>query len=276
MGALKDDDLLAKHPKKEHDPELIASLPESFDARDKWPNCPSLNEIRDQGACGSCWAVAAVAAMTDRYCIYSNGTENFHFSAQDVVSCGAIFGDGCHGDLPPMAWLYWVDEGIVSGGIYNSSQGCRPYEVAPCEHHTSGNLPPCDKIVETPKCLNSCLADCMDYYEEKRHGKEYYILDKEEDIKAELFENGPLEVAFDVYEDFLTYKEGVYKHKRGSKLSGHAVKVLGWGVENDTKYWLIANSWNAHWGDEGYFKILRGENHCGIEEAAIGGVPIIQ
>ena len=30
-------------------------LPDSFDARKKWPNCKSINETRDQGSCGSCW-----------------------------------------------------------------------------------------------------------------------------------------------------------------------------------------------------------------------------
>lgn len=31
------------------------SLPDSFDARLQWPNCPTIKEIRDQGSCGSCW-----------------------------------------------------------------------------------------------------------------------------------------------------------------------------------------------------------------------------
>ena len=31
------------------------SLPDSFDARKQWPNCPTIKEIRDQGSCGSCW-----------------------------------------------------------------------------------------------------------------------------------------------------------------------------------------------------------------------------
>lgn len=31
------------------------TLPENFDAREQWPNCPTIKEIRDQGSCGSCW-----------------------------------------------------------------------------------------------------------------------------------------------------------------------------------------------------------------------------
>lgn len=31
------------------------NLPENFDARAKWSHCPTIQEIRDQGACGSCW-----------------------------------------------------------------------------------------------------------------------------------------------------------------------------------------------------------------------------
>lgn len=30
-------------------------LPTNFDARQQWPNCPSVSQIRDQAACGSCW-----------------------------------------------------------------------------------------------------------------------------------------------------------------------------------------------------------------------------
>lgn len=38
-------------------------LPENFDARSNWPYCPTIQEIRDQGSCGSCWAFGAVEAM---------------------------------------------------------------------------------------------------------------------------------------------------------------------------------------------------------------------
>ena len=76
-----------------------------------------------------------------------------------------------------------------------------------------------------------------------------------------------------MYEDFLHYKSGVYIHKHGSGLGGHAIRILGWGVEDGVKYWLCANSWNTDWGDNGYFKILRGENHLGIEDEVVAGIP---
>jgi cathepsin B len=48
---------------------------------------------------------------------------------------------------------------------------------------------------------------------------------------------------------------------------------LGWGVENGTPYWLVANSWNSDWGDNGYFRILRGKDECGIEGSISAGLP---
>lgn len=47
--------------------------------------------------------------------------------------------------------------------------------------------------------------------------------------------------------------EGVYQYVAGRYIGRHAVKLLGWGNENGTDYWLAANSWNPDWGDEGNF-----------------------
>lgn len=55
-------------------------------------------------------------------------------------------------------------------------------------------------------------------------------------------------------------------------LGGHAIKLLGWGEENGTPYWLLANSWNETWGDHGFFKVLRGVNECGIEGGLYAGL----
>lgn len=275
LGALKDD-YYKKLPTVTHELELIESLPENFDPRDKWPNCPTLNEIRDQGSCGSCWAFGAVEAMTDRYCIYSNGTKHFHFSAEDLLSCCPICGLGCNGGIPTLAWEYWKHFGLVSGGNYNSSQGCRPYEIAPCEHHVPGDRMPCSGDTKTPKCYRTCRDGySTPYKQDKQYAKHIYSIRGGEDhIKAELFKNGPVEGAFTVYADLLSYKSGVYKHVAGNALGGHAIKIMGWGVENDNKYWLIANSWNSDWGDNGFFKIARGEDECGIESSIIGGEPL--
>ena len=76
-----------------------------------------------------------------------------------------------------------------------------------------------------------------------------------------------------VYEDFINYRSGVYQHVTGGFLGGHAVRLLGWGVENGTPYWLVANSWNEDWGDRGYFKILRGKDECTFEDNIVAGLP---
>ncbi|KAM3178596.1 hypothetical protein ACTXT7_002223 [Hymenolepis weldensis] len=256
--------------------EEMAVLPPEFDARKAWPKCTTIGEIRDQGNCGSCWAFGAVEAISDRICIHSNGTEIVRISADDLVSCcGIKCGFGCSGGIPENAWKYWVEDGIVTGGLYDSHDGCRPYEIPPCEHHTKGNLPDCHGNARTPKCLRRC-ADGYDveYNADKYFADSVYnVRANEVEIMKEIMTNGPVEADFIVYADFLTYYSGVYQHVKGGFLGGHAVKILGWGEENGTKYWLCANSWNSDWGDEGFFKILRGHNHCGIESDINAGIP---
>jgi cathepsin B len=90
-------------------------------------------------------------------------------------------------------------------------------------------------------------------------------------IQADIAKYGTVTAAFTVYSDFPTYKSGVYKHVTGSALGGHAIKILGWGVENGQDYWLVMNSWNDQWGDNGLFKIARGTNECGIESQVSAG-----
>jgi cathepsin B len=71
----------------------------------------------------------------------------------------------------------------------------------------------------------------------------------------------------------MAYKSGIYKYTRGSLLGGHAVKIIGWGVENGINYWIVANSWGAGWGEAGFFKIQQGE--CSFEYKFITGDPIV-
>ena len=53
----------------------------------------------------------------------------------------------------------------------------------------------------------------------------------------------------------------------------HCVKIIGWGEEDGVPYWLIANSWNVYWGENGFFRILRGNNTCGVENLVSAGIP---
>jgi len=265
-------------PVKDVEAEFAAinqEIPENFDARQQWPDCPTISEIRDQGGCGSCWAFGAVEAMSDRICIHSEGKVNAHLSAENLVSCCYGCGFGCNGGFPGAAWSYWVKKGIVTGGNYNSSQGCQPYIIPACEHHTTGDRPPCGEAGGTPKCIKTCDKDyTVAYKEDLYYGSSSYSVKQHvKDIQLEIMNNGPVEGALTVYEDFPTYKSGVYQHVHGKALGGHAIRILGWGVENDTPYWLIANSWNSDWGDNGYIKLLRGSNHCGIEAQITAGLP---
>jgi cathepsin B len=255
--------------------EFVASLPTSFDSRSNWPNCSTMSAIRDQGSCGSCWAVSAAETMSDRVCVASSGSVQKYLSAEDILSCcGWFCGQGCQGGYPSSAWDYFQSTGVVTGGEWESAQGCYPYQIASCDHHVNGTKPPCGQEVPTPACARKCLDAGFTWSTDKNFGASAYSVGSSQDaIMSEIMKNGPVQAAFTVFEDFLSYKSGVYHHTTGQELGGHAVKILGWGVENNSPYWLVANSWNTDWGDQGYFKILRGVDECGIEDSIVAGIP---
>nr|RZC37300.1 cathepsin B [Asbolus verrucosus] len=245
---------------KVHD--IVGDIPETFDARTKWPNCASLNRIRDQGSCGSCWAFASVESMSDRICIHSSGSTQFIFSAEDLLSCCTSCGD-CGGGYMMTALDFWIEQGIVSGGDINSNEGCRPYTAGP---YNNG---------ETPTCTKSCRNGySLGYSQDKHYGSEDYVVSSAiEQIQYEVLNNGPIIVNFEVFDDFYNYQSGVYRYVSGGSAGFHVVKIIGWGVENGQPYWLIANSWGSNWGDNGFFKMLRGRNECGIENYPYAALP---
>jgi cathepsin B len=253
----------------------IPDLPENFDLREEYPYCNSLFEIRDQANCGSCWAVASVETMSDRHCIISKGLQRPILSASAVISCCVLGCKGCGGGLPYEAFIYWKGSGIPTGGDYGDTETCLPYFLPKCNHHLiDTGLPDCPEIAKEPSCDKTCQEGYdKDYKEDRYFASEYYTVRGEEEIKTEIYERGSIESSFLVYEDFVDYKEGVYQHVEGDLLGGHAIKIIGWGVENGVKYWLCVNSWNEFWGDRGYFKILRGVNHCGVEGNIVTGMP---
>eukprot|EP01060_Flectonema_neradi_P026849 TRINITY_DN362_c0_g1_i10.p1 TRINITY_DN362_c0_g1~~TRINITY_DN362_c0_g1_i10.p1 ORF type:complete len:347 (+),score=89.19 TRINITY_DN362_c0_g1_i10:48-1043(+) len=270
---------LKDHPKYVRLPEKtvvpLANLPTDFDARTQWgTKCPVILTVRDQSSCGSCWAFGSTESFEDRQCI-STG-KSVEMSAEDTASCCSGlecgFSMGCNGGQPSAALQWMSEQGVVTGGDYDDigkGDSCRPYTLAPCAHHVAPTpkYPACPSSeYPTPKCTKQCgTGYSVSYADDKHKGKKAYSVRGEENIMTELMTKGPLAVAFTVYADFPSYKSGVYKHTTGAALGGHAVEMIGWGVENGEKYWWIKNSWNNEWGDAGYFKILRGVNECGIE-----------
>jgi len=89
------------------------------------------------------------------------------------------------------------------------------------------------------------------------------------DAKMNIMQNGPIQTGFTVYQDFMSYQSGIYVHTWGSELGGHAVKIVGWGQQNGTEYWIVANSWGASWGMSGFFWIET--NQCGISDDMFAG-----
>ncbi|XP_021897248.1 LOW QUALITY PROTEIN: cathepsin B-like protease 2 [Carica papaya] len=247
-------------PVVKHDKSL--RLPKNFDARTAWSQCSTIGRILDQGHCGSCWAFGAVEALSDRFCIHFG--MNISLSVNDLLACcGFLCGSGCDGGYPIAAWRYFVYRGVVT-------EECDPYfDDTGCNH------PGCEPAWPTPKCVRKCVKGNQLWKQSKHYSVHAYKIHSDpQNIMEEVYRNGPVEVSFTVYEDFAHYKSGVYKHIAGSSIGGHAVKLIGWGTTDDGEdYWLIANQWNRSWGEDGYFKIRRGTNECGIEDDAVAGLP---
>jgi len=243
-------------------------LPDNFDSRTNWPLCASIQAVRDQSACGSCFAFGAVEAMSDRICITKN--MNVSLSSADAAFCCDSCGDGCNGGYPSAVWQYWQDTGLVE-------EGCWPYPFASCDHHQNNTKNPCpSNEYPSAPCPSQCDAKWSgpSWSANLHQASNVYNIDGGETaIMQEIYKNGPVETAFTVYADFLSYKGGVYQYTWGDELGGHAVKILGWGVENGVKYWIAANSWNIHFGEKGFFRIIRGNDNCGFEDEVNGGVP---
>ena len=181
---------------------------------------------------------------------------------------------GCNGGQVGSPWKWFEKKGVVTGGDFGTSGTCYNYTMEQCAHHvTSDTLPLCDDVKKVePKCSKTCVDDDTKTYDDDKHtASSSYGLRGVDSIKADIYKYGTVTSAFTVYEDFLTYKSGVYQHTTGSALGGHAIKTIGWGVEDGEDYWLCVNSWNNTWGDQGTFKIKMGD--CHINGQMHAGLP---
>ena len=226
--------------------KTFVNTPESFDSRTAWPNC--IHPIRNQQSCGSCWAFGASEVLSDRFCIASNGNTNVVLSPEDMVACDRA-DLACQGGWLDKAWSYLATTGIVS-------DSCFPY--------VSGGG-------SVPTCPNTCQGSDEAFKKFKCAANSVSVQVNPDQIKAELITNGPVETGFMVYQDFFNYKGGIYQYTSGGLAGGHAVKIVGYGVENGINYWICANSWDTTWGENGFFRIKMGE--CGIDQATYACLP---
>lgn len=79
------------------------TLPAHFNAFDEWTG---ISAIRDQGWCGSSWAVSTASVASDRYAVQSKGQETVVLSPQHLLSC-VRRQQGCHGGHLDWAWNYF-------------------------------------------------------------------------------------------------------------------------------------------------------------------------
>lgn len=208
---------------------------ESFDSREEWPD--KIHAIRDQGQCGSCWAFGATEALSDRLAI--RGTVNTVLSPQHLVSCD-MGNFGCQGGYLGETWSYMNAHGVMTEECY--------------KYHSGDDG-------DDGKCQTTC--DDGSKGELYFSGEPAFSTENTRTMQ-EIEKNGPVEAAFMVYEDFLHYGGGIYKHGSGDFLGGHAIKCIGWGTDPDAgDYWIMANSWGEGWGEKGFFRIVKGD--CDVD-----------
>uniref|UniRef100_A0A8R1HLS4 Pept_C1 domain-containing protein n=2 Tax=Caenorhabditis japonica TaxID=281687 RepID=A0A8R1HLS4_CAEJA len=258
-------------------------MPPSFDARETWPKCVSIPLINDISECQSSWAFAAAESMSDRHCINSSGATNTILSAQELLSCctGVLAcGKGCEGGNQFEAWQYWKKHGLPTGGSYASQFGCKPYSIAPCGKTVDNvTYPACSNITAaTPLCEKKCRDGYpVELNKDRHYGVSVNQLDnRPAEIQNDLMLHGPLQMTFEVYDDFLQYTTGIYVHLAGDKRGHLSARLLGWGQYEGVPYWLLANSWGKQWGENGTFRVLRGVNECGIEANCVSGLPKLE
>ena len=240
-------------------------LDEEYDVREHY-KCESFKDVRDQMGCAGCWAFSVAEVISDRICIDSGGKDQTIVSETELLTCMSFYKDtiykGCKRARRSDGFKYWVSKGLPT-------KSCKPFPFKKKE-----------KIKDNLQKLQ-CENLCHDKSKILRNrGTFYKQIYGEKSMMEEIQTNGPITAGFKYYTDFGEFwangRQGIYEHKYGNEDGSHAIKIIGWGNEKvngkNTKYWLCVNSWGKQYdNDDGTFKFLRGDNHCGIEASVVTG-----
>lgn len=90
----------------------------------------------------------------------------------------------------------------------------------------------------------------------------------------EIHTNGPISCGIAANQALDDYEGGIFYDDTGFTDINHEVSIVGWGEQNGVKFWRIRNSWGSHWGEEGFFRIVRGINNLGIETDCSWAIPV--
>jgi len=245
-------------PKPEHPTRPLRisrdDLPDSFSWLEERPEC--MGEVLDQSICGNCWAFSVIEAFSDKRCIFQNDTERVLYSVQYLTQCdNGPQMNGCNGG------------NILFAGTFLTTVGVTTDECVPYNALTAGQA----------VCPEECADGSLMPYLIRAKGWKNVGNGGSGDVTGlmeSLILKGPLSVCFNDYPSLAVYTGGIYSPAPTEKPTGtHCCEIVGYGHEmkdgEDTPYWTVRNSWGATWGENGYFRILRGQNTCSIEEDAL-------
>ncbi|KAF6093187.1 cathepsin O [Phyllostomus discolor] len=209
------------------------SLPLRFDWRDKHV----VTLVRNQQACGGCWAFSVVGAVESAYAIKGKPLEDL--SVQQVIDC-SYSNYGCNGGstLSALNWLNKTQVKLVRDSEY-------PFKAQ--------------------NGLCHYFSDSHSGFSIKGYSVHDFS-DQEDKMAKALLTFGPLVGIVDAV-SWQDYLGGIIQHHCSSGEANHAVIITGFDKTGSTPYWIVRNSWGSSWGVDGYAHVKMGGNICGIADS---------